>query len=176
MFQHLFSCIIVSFFLGACVHTSSLETPQNMSQLVILLVSLDEHISQSESMGLSKDIYEKTEALEKTFKMTSPPQWHNFLVNTGIREKGLCHHWSDTLYMYLSQKSYASFEFHLMGANIGKYWSEHNALLIVAKGENVKEGIIIDPWRGAGNVYFSTLKEDTSYHWKHREKRGCKRH
>jgi len=105
--------------------------------------------------------------------MTSPPQWHNFLVNTGLREKGLCHHWSDALYMHLSHKNYASFEFHLMGAHIGEYWSEHNVLLVVAKGRDVQDGIVIDPWRGAGKLYFSAVKEDVSYHWKHRKKRGC---
>lgn len=141
----------------------------------MLLQSLDEGISQDEAIALSKDIFHQTQKLTKEFELTSPPLWHNFLVNVGMREKGLCYHWSDALYVYLSQKNHASFEFHLMGADIGKYFLEHNVLVVVAKDGKVEDGVIIDPWRDSGNLYFSKVNEDTKYLWKHRENRGCQR-
>jgi len=61
-----------------------------------------------------------------------------------------------------------------MGANIGEYWTEHNVMVVVAKGMPVEEGIVIDPWRDASRLYFSKVKEDTKYVWKHRASRGCK--
>ena len=136
MSQHLFRSIffrllLPAFFLAGCVVTAPLMPQKNMTDLSILLQSLDENISQVEAMQLSRDIFEHTEKLTKAFNMTSPPQLHNFLVNAGIREKGLCYHWSDGLYVYLLQKNHASFEFHLMGANIGEYWSEHNVLVVI---------------------------------------------
>ena len=148
---------------------------RNMTQLSKLLQGLDKHIPQEEARQLSQDIFYKTQQLTKEFELTSPPQYHNFLVNVGLREKGLCYHWSDALYLYLSQKKYASFEFHLMGANIGEYLYEHNVLVVVAKGGRVEDGIIIDPWRDSGEVYFSKVSEDTKYKWKHRANRGCLR-
>jgi hypothetical protein len=60
-----------------------------------------------------------------------------------------------------------------MGANIGEYLYEHNALIVMAKGGNIKEGIIIDPWRNAGELYFSKVADDPKYNWKHRPIRGC---
>ena len=161
MFQHLFKLLFLSFFLTGCVTTAPLTPQSNLMQLSLLLGSLDEHISKTEAMQLSRDIFEHTEKLSKEFNMTSPPQWHNFLVNVGIREKGLCYHWSDALYVHLSQKKYPSFEFHLMGANIGEYWSEHNVLVVSEKDGKVEEGIIIDPWRNSGNLYFSKVNDDT---------------
>ena len=134
---------------------------------------MDENISQVEAIHLSGDIFLHTEKLMKEFNMTSPPLYHNFLVNVGLREKGLCYHWSDALYMYLLQKNYPSFEFHLLGANIGEYWYEHNVLVVIAKGRKVEEGIIIDPWRDSGKVYFSKVSDDTKYLWQHRKNRGC---
>lgn len=174
MSQHLFKLLFLSFFLAGCVATTPLPSQTKRMQLSILLGSLDGHISKTEAMQLSEDIFKHVEKLSKEFNMTSPPQWHNFLVNAGIRDKGLCYHWSDALYVYLSQKNYPSFEFHLMGANIGKYWTEHNVLVVSKKGGKAEEGIIIDPWRDSGNIYFSKVNEDTQYHWEHRANRGCK--
>ncbi len=166
--------LFLFFFLVGCVSTVPL-TPQNdIRQLSTLLQSLDENVSQTEAMKLSKDIFHKTQLLSKEFELTSPPLWHNFLVNVGIREKGLCYHWSDALYVSLSTKKYISFDFHLMGADIGKYFLEHNALVVVAKGGKVEDGIIIDPWRDSGKVYFSKVSEDTKYKWIHRIDRGCR--
>ncbi|HEY9190793.1 MAG TPA: hypothetical protein VIM88_07990 [Sulfurovum sp.] len=145
-----------------------------MTRLTILLQSLDSNIPPSEAEQLSKDIFHRTQLLTKEFALTSPPVFHNFLVNVGLRDKGLCFHWSDALYIYLSEKRYASFEFHLAGANIGEYFYEHNALVVVAKGGKVEEGVLIDPWRDSGELFFSTVKNDDAYRWHHRPARGCR--
>ncbi|UPT77266.1 hypothetical protein MN086_09420 [Sulfurovum sp. XGS-02] len=142
--------------------------------LSLLLQSMDSTIPQHEAMQLSKDVFHKTAQLTEAFEMTYPPQFHNFLVTVGIREKGLCYHWSDALYLYLSKKHYDSFEFHLIGANVGEYFFEHNALVVVAKGGKIKEGIIIDPWRESGKLYFSKVEDDPDYVWIHRPVRGCR--
>ncbi|SFV66469.1 hypothetical protein MNB_SV-13-1123 [hydrothermal vent metagenome] len=135
------------------------------------LFSLDENISKAQSQYLASEIYKKTHALSQEFKLTSPPAYHNFLVTIGARKKGLCYDWSDALYTHLKKQNHSAFSFHLMGANIGEYWSEHNVLLVVAKGKSLEKGIIIDAWRDSGKLYFSTIKEDKKYQWRHRPKR-----
>ena len=127
-------------------------------------------------MHLSQDIFHETQKLTKEFELTSPPLFHNSLVNLGIREKGLCYHWSDALYAHFLQKKYPHFEFHLVGADIGEYFSEHNALVVVGKGGSIQNGILIDPWRNSGKLYFTKVVEDKKYQWEHREERGCLRY
>ncbi len=144
-------------------------------QLSTLLRSLDDRITQDEAMHLSEDIFYQTQKLTKEFELTSPPLLHNTFVNIGIRKKGLCYHWSDALYAHFSEKRYPHLEFHLVGANIGEYFSEHNALVVTRKGGSVQNGILIDPWRNSGELYFSRVIEDKKYHWIHREERGCLR-
>ena len=156
----------------------SIKQPKNVkdsevTQLATLLKTMDKNISTKEAQRLSRDIFLYTAKLAKKFDLVSPPQFHNFLVNVGIRQKGLCYHWSDALYLHLSQKEYPGFAFHLVGANIGEYWSEHNALVVVSKSGLLENGIVIDPWRNSGILYFSRVMEDTSYQWKHRKER-CK--
>jgi len=35
-------------------------------------------------------------------------------------------------------------------------------MVVVAKGEKVMDGVIIDPWREPGKIYFSKVKEDNA--------------
>ena len=175
MFKHFYKFFIFSCFLAGCVVTEPSVSKTKITQLSTLLQSLDKSIPQDEAMHLSQDIFHETQKLTKEFELTSPPLFHNSLVNIGIREKGLCYHWSDALYAHFSQKKYSHFEFHLVGANIGEYFLEHNALVVVRKGGSIKNGILIDPWRDSGKIYFSRVVEDKKYQWKHREERGCLR-
>jgi len=173
MLKYYFKFLLINFFLVGCTVTSPLVSQTKIKELSYLLHSMDNTVPQSEVLELSKDIFHKTEQLREEFEMTSPPQLHNFLVTVGMREKGLCYHWSDALYLYLIAKKYDAFEFHLMGANIGEYFYEHNALVVVAKGGKIEEGVIIDPWRDSGELYFSKVQDDPEYEWQHRPKRGC---
>ena len=171
MHKYFFKLLLPAFFLFGCAVKVAPPSYTRIEALSHLLYTLDTSIPKEEALQLSKDIFQETEALTKEFEMISPPQYHNFLVNIGLKEKGLCYQWADALYAYFRQKSYPSFEFHLMGANIGEYWTEHNVMVVVAKGMPAKKGIVIDPWRDAGRLYFSKVKEDTKYAWKHRANR-----
>ncbi len=176
MHRYLFKFLIASFFLLGCVEYTPRVESDRQVELATLLQTLNPQASTKETMQLSHDIFTKTAALAKKFDMTSPPQYHNFLVNIGLKEKGLCYQWADALYLHFTKRTnYPSFEFHLVGANIGSYWTEHNSLVVVGRGMKVEEGVIIDPWRDAGKLYFSKLKEDSAYQWKHRPNRGCLR-
>lgn len=172
MRHHFFKLFTLSFLLVGCVVNAPTVRETQIIHLSKLLHTLAKDVKEREAMALSKDIFFKTQALTKEFSLISPPFLHNFLVNIGLRKKGLCYHWSDALYVHLNGR-YPSFEFHFMGANIGEYWFEHNVLVIVAKDGNVEEGIIIDPWRGSGNLYFSKARDDEKYIWIHRPLQGC---
>ena len=175
MYKKSFKLFLLAFLLTSCALKVPKQEENRTLKLTYLLQSLDRNISTDEAKKLSTALFTQTALLAQRFDMTSPPQYHNFLVNVGLREKGLCYHWSDALYAYFSQEQYPSFEFHLMGAYIGEYWREHNALVVSAKGKEIKEGIVIDPWRDSGKLYFSKVEDDSKYHWIHRPSRGCSR-
>ncbi len=156
--------------LGCSVKTPSISH-RNIDRLTILLYSINSTNSKQEAQRLARDIYYQTSRLTKEFELVSPPLWHNFLVNIGIRKKGLCYHWSDALFRYFKAQNYPSFEFHLVGANIGKYWSEHNAMVVISKGGEIKDGIVIDPWRNSGKLYYSHIQKDEAYKWSSRANR-----
>jgi len=173
MLRHFFKFIGIGFILVGCAVTPQQASRSQIDRLSTLLHSVDRHVPYEESTRLSRDIFHKTQQLTKEFDLTSPPLWHNFLVNIGLRKKGLCFHWSDTLYLHLKKQHYGHYAFHLVGANIGEYFLEHNALVIIPKGGKIQNGVIIDPWRNSGKLYFSKIKEDKKYRWIHRKDRGC---
>jgi len=175
MFRYLLSPLLLSLFFLGCTGTSSELSQNRVEALLELLGSLDKSISSKETELLSHEIFKETVKLTKKFKPVSEPHFNNFLINVGVKDKGLCYQWSDALYLHFSKKDYSHFEFHLLVSSKGEYLYEHNVLVVVAKGGEVLEGIVIDPWRNSGELYFSKVSEDKKYKWKHREKRGCLR-
>ena len=169
MYKFLLSACL-AFFLLAC-STTFPSFPKNQKTLSTLLQSMSEGISQTEAENLSAEIYQETEKLRKKFDPVSEPHVNNFLINVGLKEQGLCYQWSDALYLHFKKRDYAHFSFHLLVADKGKYFLEHNVMVVVAKGKPVMDGIIVDPWRKPGALYFSKVKEDKQYNWTHRKER-----
>jgi hypothetical protein len=176
MYRSLCKLLVSVWLLVGCAKTPEVATPlYEKEQLTQMLVTLDTDVPRKEAERLAGDVIVRSRMLNREFDRNTSPWLHNFLVNVGLKQKGLCYHFSDGLYRYLIQRGYQHFDFHLAGAHIGEYWREHNALVITAKKGEVQEGIVIDPWRQTGRVFISRLKEDRAYRWKHRPERGCGR-
>ena len=171
MYKYLLSLLFFLFF-TACVHDPYTHQSE-IEELAVLLQTLDRGIPSSEAHALSQEIFLETRKLTQKFKPVSEPHVNNFLINVGLKEHGLCYEWSDALYLHFKQLEYPDFEFHLLVADQGEYFFEHNVMAVTTKGGNVMDGVIIDPWRKPGEVYFAKIKEDTAYRWNHRAKRGC---
>ena len=137
------------------------------ARLAIKLQQLSSQASPEEVAHITHRIYVKVAELTQKFALTSPPAYHNFLVNVGLKKKGLCYDWGDALYLTLLQTHSPSFAFHLVGANIGAYWREHNAVVVSKKNESIQKGIVLDAWRDSGRLYSVQVTQDT-YHWVHR--------
>ena len=170
MYKFLLSLCFL-FFVSACT-TVNVEPKLSQQQtLTSLLQNLDTEIDYKEAEVLSSEILRETAKLRKTFNPVAQPHFNNFLINVGVKEKGLCYQWSDALYLHFSKRRYKHFEFHLLVANRGEYFFEHNVFVVSAKGKAVMDGIIIDPWRKPGELYIARVKEDKKYNWEHRIER-----
>jgi len=171
MCRDIFKFLLLLLLLTGC-SVKPVPMPEGeVGRLAFMLQGLDENITQQEAVALSRDLFLQTARLTKEFELVSPPWLHNTLVNTGVRKKGLCYHWSDALYLAMQEKGYDDFAFHPAGANIGEYWREHNVLVITAKGKPFGSGIVIDAWRHSGRLYFARVKDDTKYEWQERKER-----
>jgi hypothetical protein len=112
--------------------------------------------------------------LRRRYRAVSPPLWHNVLVNTGIRKRGLCWHWADDLWLRLRKLRLRTLRILPVGANVGSYWREHNALAVLPAsqpGYPLKRGILLDPWRKSGELWFAPVGKDPRYRWRLRSDR-----
>ena len=157
-------------FLGCSVKHPSLDViNKRVYELESLIVGLSPTISRNEALNLSQSSIEYSLYLSHQYKAISSPWLQNSLVNIGIKERGLCHEWTEDLLKYLVKKNYRTLDFHSVGANIG-YMNEHNALSVSAKGEGIEKSIVLDAWRNSGHLYFEKIKKDEKYEWE--ERRG----
>ncbi|MCB4742876.1 MAG: hypothetical protein LGB68_01775 [Sulfurovum sp.] len=170
IYRYLCHFSLTAWLLLGCTHPIEPKLEKRISvHLTHMLTRLSPEAPYLENVRLAEDIVHYSHTLEIKFDRHTYPWLHNFLVNVGLKERGLCYHYSDALYQYLKQQYYPHFTFHQAGANIGEYFYEHNVLVILSsKWSHFEEGIVIDVWREPGNIFISNIKDDAIYQWKHR--------
>jgi hypothetical protein len=88
------------------------------------------------------------------------------MVNLGFRERGLCTHWTEDLLKRIQGLGLKSLDLHWGIANHDILLRlEHSSVVITAKGQSFEEGLVLDPWRHSGELYWTPVKDD-SYSWK----------
>jgi hypothetical protein len=172
MFRWIIRILLPAIMLSGCTPALPPRPQEGEQHLTRLLEHLDRTIPGQEASVLASDIIQYADILNHRFERTTDPKIHNFLVNIGIKEKGLCYQYSDALYAHLIRKHYPHFSFHPVGTHIGEFWREHNALVVTARGQRMEDGVIIDAWRESQRLFFSPVKEDRSYHWRERPERA----
>ena len=154
---------LIPLFFSACTKQSSIQvTPKTLQEKI---QSISQTIDKQEAKDLSFKTYSFAKELKQTYELVSPPLYHNFLVNAGIKKRGLCWHFAFDLLLHVKKQNYRSFDYYIVGANIDDYWQEHNALLITCQGCEAQKGVIIDLWRNSGEPFFVGFKEDSVYSW-----------
>jgi hypothetical protein len=139
------------------------------AKLNTLLARRFPEVPMSERQRFAADAVAFSRHLETTFSRHGSPYVHNFLVNLGIERKGLCWHYADALYARLKGK-YVHLHVHYVGAHIGDFWREHNAVAVTGSDDNLSRAVILDAWRLPGHLYVVPIERD-NYRWKHRKER-----
>jgi hypothetical protein len=105
--------------------------------------------------------------LAEEYELVRPAILHNLLVRTGLKDRGLCHHWTVDLMKRLQILELKSYQLYWGVAHRGSELREHNSVVITASGQRFDEGIVLDPWRKSGELYWTFVKNDR-YPWKER--------
>lgn len=104
--------------------------------------------------------------LTKDYRLTDSPIVHNMMVNHGIRERGLCIHWTEDLMRKLATLKVTSLKFYWGVANReATFRLEHSSVIVSPSELSFHDGIVLDGWRDSGNLYFSPVTSD-KYDWK----------
>jgi hypothetical protein len=133
------------------------------STLEQALHSLSESIDPVDAALIAKSAVEESLELSEKYEAVRPPWLHNVMVNYGFRERGLCFHWTNDLFLKLHALEARSMELHLAVARMDTR-KEHNAIVVTARGEPFETGIVLDAWRKSGKLHFGPVVGD-KYPW-----------
>ena len=154
---------LISF--SSCTHAPLPEDHADHSlKLEEAIASLSDSINIGDARLISEVLVASTSELAQTYRMTSPPQYHNLLVKMGLRERGLCCHWTEDLRSRLLQVNQGTIQFDWLVSKHGSSLSEHNTIVIYAENMSWQQGMIFDPWRKAGRPYWIRVRLD-KYPW-----------
>jgi len=169
-------CVIVLIFLGGC---SAKQPPlsagsEKVQKLTQDLMALGKNVDKKEAALLAKEAITYPKVLAKEYDLVSPANYHNLLINLGYRKRGLCFEWSEDMMAHLKKQKFKSFDLRWAVSHKGGP-EEHNSVVAVAKGAAFETGILLDPWRNSGDLFWSRLTHDEEkFQWVEDKKRTTK--
>ena len=122
-------------------------------------------VAEAEQVARTAIVY--SHYLAEKYEVVRPAVFHNILVRVGLKDRGLCHHWTADLMIQLEQLALKTYQLYWGVAYRGSELREHNSVVIAARGQRFEEGIVLDPWRDSGELHWTAVKSD-HYPWKER--------
>ncbi len=157
--------------LAACGSPPRLEgdESQRMADLARDILALGEGVDREEAARAARVTFNYTRQLVVEYGITDPPLIHNTKVNMGLRPRGLCYHWAEDIEARLKQEGFLTLDLHRAIAPATALRIEHSTAVISRKGDSLYDGLVLDPWRTGGVVYWAPVRADTRYAWRPRE-------
>lgn len=128
------------------------------------LVALSPKIDADEAKRIAFIAHETSRRLAWDYGVVGPPLFHNFLVNAGLKKRGLCFQWARDLMDCLAALHLRTLDLHWGAARAGT-WREHNCVIVTAHGAPFRTGVVLDAWRHSGRLFAALLTAD-HYPWK----------
>lgn len=88
------------------------------------------------------------------WEVKTAPWLHNTLVNTKFRERGLCYQWAQYLYVDVERHLPPKMRMSLVRTVDDGVFNEHHVISLHGMHDSWSRGIILDGWKGAGNLVF----------------------
>ena len=126
-------------------------------------------VDPEEAARAASVAFSHTRELALQYEITDPPLIHNTKVNLGLRPRGLCWHWAEDMEKRLDAEGFETLEMHRAIAEGRGVRIDHSTAIISSKGDVYTKGVVLDPWRTGGELFFAPVAEDTRYFWEARE-------
>ena len=138
---------------------------EEIATLNAQLIELGTRVDQAEARQVAETAIVYSQTLAARYRVVKPAAWHNILVRMGARERGLCYHWTTDLMRKLQALGLTSLKLYWGVAHQGSELREHNSVVIAARGQTFGEGLVLDPWRYSGDLYWASVSQDR-YPWR----------
>jgi hypothetical protein len=161
MFKLSRSIIFVSAFLSL-VNQVSARDERSIKDLSKALAGLASNVDPAEADQISVTAHTTARRLAREYHVVLNPELQAFLVNVGLRKRGWCGHWAADIGARLKELKPKTLVLH-WGVAYDHTSSENNCLVITARNQPFKDGIILDGWRRAGRLFWCPVIKDDEY-------------
>ena len=132
--------------------------------LIDRLAQLSSSVDRVEARRVASISYTTGRELARKWKMGSSPTIHSFLINMGIKKGGYCYQFATELLLRLDAQNLKTLELHWGESDAGTD-TEHNVIVVTARGQSFEQGIMLDNWRRSGRLLWGPLNGDPDHAW-----------
>lgn len=162
-----FFSLIFTVFLVACGVPEAAKVP-DIKGLEREILALGDFVDPDEAVRVARISHNYSVQLRAEYQVTDTALIHNAKVNQGLRPRGLCWHWADDLEARLREEKLQTLSLHRAIANTDNLRIEHSTVIVSERGAPMEGGVVLDPWRYGGYLFWAPVAEDTRYNWKPR--------
>ena len=127
-----------------------------------LMALLPRTVDPREAALLSETAHRTSRQLAREYGVTGDPAIHNYLINIGVKKKGICADYTRDIGARLKEFRFKTLVLH-WGAAYAKESDENNALVVTARNQPFLDGIVLDGWRRGGRLFWCPVKDDHEY-------------
>ena len=138
---------------------------EKVAALKVDLAALNHQADIMEAGRVAETAIQYSAYLAEKYEVVRPAVLHNVLIRLGLKNRGLCYHWTEDLLKKLQSLDLRTYQLYWGVAHQGSELREHNSVVISRKGQAFEEGMVLDPWRNSGDLYWALVKTDR-YPWK----------
>jgi hypothetical protein len=153
----LFVCAFMALVDQACA-----KDERSIKDLASALTKLAPDVDPAEAELISVTAHTTARKLARDYHVVLNPEFQAFLVNVGARKRGWCGHWAQDIGTRLKELKPRTLVLH-WGVAYDHTSSENNCLVITARNQPFKDGIILDGWRRAGRLFWCPVIKDDEY-------------
>jgi len=128
------------------------------------IAALAPTVDPEEAQRVAQIAFNTGREKRKEWGFTWPPGFNNFLINRGAKKGGLCFQYAEALELRLAEYKWETLEFH-WAESFERTLSEHNVIVVTAKGQPFSRGLILDNWRYGGRLVWGAVIDDPHYQW-----------
>ena len=138
---------------------------RKVESLMVDIAALNQQANLLEAGLVAETAITYSDQLAEEYQLVRPAVLHNVLIRVGLKDRGLCYHWTEDLLKQLQSLDLRTYQLHWGVAHRGSELREHNSVVITARGQAFENGMVLDPWRNSGDLYWALIKSDR-YPWK----------
>ena len=150
--------------LGGCAAKPPVDRTE-IDRLAFAITQLGPDVDPEEAARAARIAYDYPLQLAEEWQVTDPPLIHNAKVLHGFRERGLCNDWAKALLTRLGEENFRTLDLHWSTSPPLGFRVIHHSAVISRRGDTLFDGIVLDPWRYGGVLYWSKPEEDPRYDW-----------